>query len=199
VSQITQLLAVGDKRLFKMIHRWEGILLRCHDPRSEYYPLYGGRGIFVCEEWHDFRPFFNFWGLPPNERSSMERVDNNKGYEPSNCRWSHVGEQNMNTRRNKLITHNGETRILSEWAKVYDINPQRLSERLSRGWSFERAVSTPCPRGFEEGRRRHIENSRKSWEKNGKAYTRNSRERRLLGLHDECGLLLNPRNHGNAA
>jgi hypothetical protein len=197
VTHISELLVAGDAGLFKMIRRWEGILVRCHDPRNEFYPLYGGRGIYVCKEWHEFQSFFDFWGLPPSPRASMERIDNDKGYMPANCKWALVGEQNMNTRRNKFIEYNGETKTMTQWAEVYDINPVRLSERLRRGWPVDKAFETPCRTGFAEGRRRHIENNKKQWDRNGRQYASNSHMRRRAGLLAENGLLTTAKNHRN--
>lgn len=86
------------------LHRiWAGMNKRCINPKSPYYYLYGGRGITVCDEWkHNFQAFYD-WALANgyNEKLSIDRIDNDKGYSPANCRWATASEQRKNQRRNK--------------------------------------------------------------------------------------------------
>lgn len=194
---MTKQFAHEDPRYYQMIRRWYGMMSRCYNKQDSSYKLYGGRGILVCQEWHDFRRFLCFWGFPPFDGATMERINNDIGYEPLNCKWAHAGEQNANTRRSKLIEYNGEIKTLSEWARDYDINPGRLSERLRRGWQFEKAIHTPCPKGFLTGKLQRQQASRRCWEKSGSEYRQNTINKRLVGLVDDSGLVINPRNHRN--
>ena len=192
-----QQLTHKDPRYYQMIRRWHGMMSRCYNQQDSSYKLYGGRGILVCNEWHDFCAFLRFWGFPPFEGATMERVDNDDSYSPANCKWAHSGEQNKNTRRSKVVEYNGESKTLTEWARDYDINPGRLSERLRRGWSFEKAIYTPCPKGFLEGTLQRQQVSRDCWERSGDKYKQSTIHKRLSGLIGENGLIINPRNHSN--
>ena len=104
--------------------------------------MYGGRGIKVCDRWQDFENFAADMGPRP-EGCSIERIDNDGGYNPENCRWATRKEQNRNTRRNKLMTMGGVTRCLSEWAEVVNIHETVLRQRLFMGWTDEKALTTP--------------------------------------------------------
>jgi hypothetical protein len=84
---------------------WAQIIKRCVDPRTRNYRNYGGRGIRVCNRWvDDFWSFVADMGERPSRRHSVERIDNNGPYEPTNCRWATDAEQKLNTRRCKMVT-----------------------------------------------------------------------------------------------
>jgi hypothetical protein len=121
---------------------WAGMLQRCENPKSKDYPRYGGRGIKVCERWHTFINFYNDMGASP-DGTSIERIDNNKGYNPENCRWATVRQQANNVNTNRIFTHNGESRTIAQWAELTGINYYTLYSRLiKRGWEIDRALST---------------------------------------------------------
>lgn len=161
-----------------MMVRWVSIWERCYLPNCQNYEYYGARGIRVCQEWLDFQAFYSFWGDPPFEGASIGRIDNDGNYEPSNCEWQTQEQQNNNTRRSRLINWNGKTQSIRDWAFQYNIGARRLSERLGRGWDMERAVTTPCPKGFQrELDERRADNS-KLWQVNGHLYRARSRWRR---------------------
>jgi hypothetical protein len=157
-----------------LLDTWLGIIQRCYCPKNHAYKWYGARGIQVCERWLNPLAFLSDMGKRP-PGTSLDRIDNDGHYSPSNCRWATKEEQNDNTRRTKLVTYNGKTQSIKYWAKEYDISPQRLSERLRRGWTTERALSTPCPRGYEQGRAMHMAESKKQWDLKGQIYIHNSR------------------------
>ena len=81
---------------------WRAMIDRCHYPSNQAYSRYGGRGILVCEEWrHSFENFIEYMGLRPSDEHSIDRIDNDKGYEPGNCRWATALEQARNKRSEK--------------------------------------------------------------------------------------------------
>jgi hypothetical protein len=117
---------------------------RCLNPSRPNYKYYGARGIRVCDRWlHSFEKFFEDMGPRPAPGYSIERRDNDGDYTPENCYWATWSQQARNTRRSRVITFNGETKILSEWADATGIPANTLCKRLSRGWSVERTLTTP--------------------------------------------------------
>jgi len=108
------------------------------------YKDYGGRGITVCQEWRTFEPF-QAWALANGyaENLSIDRIDNDKGYSPENCRWVTEKQQSRNTRRNHFYTYGGQSKTLGEWAEQFKIKPYTLKARLKHGWSIDRALETP--------------------------------------------------------
>lgn len=124
-------------------HVWGSMLQRCENVNHKSYKDYGGRGINVCDRWHSFENFFTDMGsIPPG--LSIERNDVNGNYEPSNCRWATMTEQGLNKRTNTLLTANGETKPLASWCRQYGLNKVTLMDRIERGWSPERAITTPA-------------------------------------------------------
>lgn len=123
---------------------WKRIKGRCLNPNNEKFPIYGGRGIKVCSRWlNSFENFLADMGRRPNGKNSIERVDVNGHYEPSNCKWGTAKEQANNTRYNRNITHLGVTLTVSQWAEKYGIKPNTIIGRLRNGWSGIDAITTP--------------------------------------------------------
>lgn len=122
---------------------WRGMLDRCRGPSSISYRNYGARGIAVCERWGDFRSFLADMGERPSLKHSLDRINNDLGYEAANCRWATAKEQSRNRRTNRFVTAFGKTLTLAEWADRSAIPMNRIAARLARGWDVERAVSTP--------------------------------------------------------
>lgn len=120
---------------------WQAMLKRCA-PGSPRYESYGDRGITVCERWRDsFENFLADMGPRPkgkrNGRAifSIDRIDNERGYEPGNCRWTTATPQARNARSNVEITHGGVTLCLSAWAERLGVSYSTLTWRRYRGWS----------------------------------------------------------------
>lgn len=110
---------------------WRSMRHRCCNPSNASWMHYGGRGITVCERWvNDYDAFFEDMGEAP-EGKSLERVDVNKGYSPENCIWGTDIEQGRNRRNNRLLTYNGRTMCLSEWAEFLGIKTDTLHRRLN--------------------------------------------------------------------
>lgn len=122
---------------------WAAMHARCRNPNVKAYYRYGGRGITVCDRWQSYQAFVEDMGEKPGPDHTVERIDNDGDYSPENCRWATQREQCHNTRRNRWIEYNGETKILSDWAREYGLTVQGLKNRLDRGWAIKRALETP--------------------------------------------------------
>lgn len=125
---------------------WRNMINRCYCKGSTEYHRYGERGIKVCDEWrNDFMDFYN-WAMSHGYRDdlSIDRIDVNGNYEPSNCRWVTQKEQANNTRTNHYVTYNWKTHTISEWGEITGISCKVLSNRLTNlGWDAEKALTTP--------------------------------------------------------
>lgn len=122
---------------------WKRMRARCSNPAAAEYVNYGGRGIRVCDRWNDFALFLSDMGRRPSKNHSIDRIDNDSGYCPENCRWATRTEQNRNSRKNHVLTFNGETRCISEWAEFAGVKTNTLLMRLRRGWSIDLALAVP--------------------------------------------------------
>lgn len=133
---------LSNTRLHKI---WHSMYCRCYYKSTNQYKNYGGRGIKVCEEWKHMQGFINFynWAISNGykETLTLDRINNNKGYCPSNCRWITPKEQSNNRRNNVYYTFNGETKTSKQWCELYNISPTTLSDRLKRGWTLEQALT----------------------------------------------------------
>ncbi len=122
---------------------WNSMLCRCYNAKYREFGYYGGRGITVCDEWRNsFYEFLRDMGERP-DGMSLDRIDTNGNYEPSNCRWATAEEQTRNRRSNVYITHNGETMILNDWATKLNISRITIKSRLRYGWSIAETLETP--------------------------------------------------------
>lgn len=123
---------------------WAGMLRRCTTPTNPKYPEYGGRGIKVCQRWNEsFQAFYDDMGPRPSSAHSLDRIDNDGDYEPSNCRWATRAEQQSNRRVNHLVTYNGETLTVKQWAEKMGISEVTLLGRLRSNWPVKRALTEP--------------------------------------------------------
>lgn len=124
---------------------WHGMKQRCENTNKDAYKNYGARGILVCEEWSNSFTAFEEWSINNgyNEKLTIDRIDNNKGYSPENCRWATRKEQSNNTRKNCLLEYKGEKRTLTEWGRIMNIDRNVLKKRIYAGWSVEKALETP--------------------------------------------------------
>ena len=138
----------GTQKATRLYNIWLTMRNRCYNPNSKSFTYYGGRGIYVCDQWNDYVAFKN-WALSNgyNDNLSIDRIDVNGNYCPENCRWVTHREQMRNTRNNHLITYNGETKTMAEWSEIVGIKYHTLKRRLNAyGWSVERALSE-VPKG----------------------------------------------------
>lgn len=125
----------------------QAILARCYRPTAQAYHNYGARGIRVCNEWRGKDGFINFknWSYANGytDELTIDRIDVNGDYEPSNCRWTDEKTQANNRRTNHLIEIDGETHTISEWADIKGIDQRLISSRIYNGWDETRAVTEP--------------------------------------------------------
>lgn len=120
--------------------RWRGMITRCENHRVSEYPLYGGRGISVCARWRQsFVAFLEDMGEAP-KGMSLDRIDVNGNYEPSNCRWATAVEQANNRRSTRYVIVGGERMCTRDAAVRFGVPAQMIRYRLDRGWSDEAAV-----------------------------------------------------------
>ena len=126
---------------------WLSRLRRCYVANCPTYHDYGARGIKVCERWHDFSLFYNDVSKMPHFGEpgySLDRVDNDGDYEPSNCRWATNKEQSNNRRSNIVIKYCGKEQTLKQWADELGLNYEKTRKRIrDRNWSVEKAFTTP--------------------------------------------------------
>ena len=130
-------------RLYRI---WTNMRNRCNLPTSTEYKRYGARGITVCDEWRDSFQAFYDWAMANGYRDDLtiDRIDVNGPYSPKNCRWATAHEQGRNTRRNRLLSYNGETHCITDWANITGIAPTLIGQRIDRlGWSVEKALTEP--------------------------------------------------------
>lgn len=134
---------VGDvKRLHSI---WRGMLKRCN-PKNNPHAIkrYAARGIGVAKEWQDYITF-RAWALSNGYKDnlSLDRIDNNAGYSPQNCRWADRKTQARNRATSRFFQIGKEKLTLAEWCERMSISPSAVQSRLTRGWSVERAISVP--------------------------------------------------------
>lgn len=125
---------------------WHGMIDRCYDPKCGRYSSYGGKGITVCDRWrHSFETFLSDMGERPEGRT-LDRIDNNGNYEPANCRWSTLVEQQANRTVTRTLTAFGETLPVAEWCRRAGLNPETLSWRLNKMGLSPEAALTRVPK-----------------------------------------------------
>ena len=122
---------------------WQAMLARTRYDRPEY----AGRGIQVCDRWKNFVSFYEDMGNVP-DGMSLDRINNDGNYEPSNCRWATRQQQNTNKRNNRFIEWNGKRQTIREWERELGMKPTTLRGRLRSGWPMERAMR-PLAEGNE--------------------------------------------------
>ena len=126
---------------------WLGIISRCYNKKCRIYKFYGGRGIHVCDEWKNDIMLFYDWAVSNGyaDNLTIDRIDNDGDYEPSNCRWVNRKQQANNRRSNTRLTLNGETHTLSEWGDITGISSATLWNRKFKcKWSDEKTLTAPC-------------------------------------------------------
>ena len=134
---------------------WRSMMQRCYRVKEKSFPRYGGRGITVCDRWHDFANFLADMGERPNGKE-LDRIDNSNGYGPENCRWATRTQQVRNRDITRIIECNGIKRPLAEWCDILGMNYKMLQRRLNIGWLPEKAFTTPKLSIHEVSRLGHL-------------------------------------------
>lgn len=139
--------SLSNTRLYKI---WKNIKKRCYGNTPNLTKNYKDKGIKMCDEWkNDYITFYKWAmgnGYNPNSKRgvcTLDRIDYKGNYEPSNCRWISIQQQQLNKCNNRNITFKNETHTISEWAKLLNIQPKTLEMRFLRGWSIDKALLTP--------------------------------------------------------
>jgi hypothetical protein len=134
---------------------WCAMKHRCNNPENQDWEHYGGRGIKVCKRWEkSFRSFLADMGPQPPGQNTIERVNSDKDYKPSNCRWASQKEQTRNKRTTKRIEHNGETLTVGEWAERLGLSYSVLQSRIVRGWPIQLALTLSKQRRWSRRQKR---------------------------------------------
>lgn len=124
-----------------LYNRWNAMIGRCYRPSQKIFARYGGRGIKVCERWHDFMNFYADMESTFETNLELERIDNNKEYAPDNCRWATHKEQMNNRSIGRHITINDITKTLAEWCDSVNIKSSTVRQRFYvYGWSIEKSL-----------------------------------------------------------
>lgn len=135
-------------RLYKI---WRGMKNRCYNPKVRSYADYGSKGIIICQEWNDsFEAFYN-WAMSsgydedaPFMECTIDRIDVNGNYEPSNCRWVDKKIQANNKSNNFYITFNNQRKTACEWSDIYGVPSKTIKRRIKDGWNVETALTLPA-------------------------------------------------------
>lgn len=137
-----------DKRLYRI---WVQMKQRCSNPHTREYRNYGARGISVCDEWINDYAAFHDWAVHNgySDELSIDRIDNNLGYTPQNCRWATQAEQANNKRNTQFVDFNGIKTPVGEAARRIGIDHSTLGARLRRGWDLDRALSSKMYRNVK--------------------------------------------------
>lgn len=134
---------------------WMAMRQRCLNPKAQAYANYGGRGITVCERWLDFDAFLADMGKKPTPEHQLERIDNNAGYAPENCKWATRVEQQNNRRVTRYMTANGERLPVSEWARRLGTGVSTIVNRVNKSrWSEQDACTLPIDQSKANRRKR---------------------------------------------
>lgn len=139
----------GIKQLRKKLEYgvWHSMKQRCLNSKNRQYPNYGGRGITICDRWlNSFENFLADMGKRTSDKHSIDRIDNNGNYEPSNCRWATASEQCMNRRTNVFVEVDNIKMILEDACKLFDINSNTVGYRLKIGMDIKTALTKPLQR-----------------------------------------------------
>ena len=144
MSDISNIPKIDKQTHHSCYNNWISMKRRCYYEGDKDFHNYGGRGIKVCDRWKDnFSAFIFDMGVKPSPKHSVDRIDNNKNYEPENCRWSTMKNQGNNRRTNIRFTYQGESLTIPEWEAKLGLSRASIYQRLKRGFSVEYSLTTP--------------------------------------------------------
>jgi hypothetical protein len=133
------------KSYSRVYRNWAAMTQRATNPNSTHFASYGGRGITICERWTDFANFLADMG-EPEPGMTLERIDNDKGYSPDNCRWASRKEQAQNRRTSKVLTYAGKTLTFAQWGDVTGLGRHIIAGRAASGWPVDDILWKPIQR-----------------------------------------------------
>lgn len=132
----------SHKKRSKEYRCWLAMKARCLNKNHQSYKYYGGRGLEICRQWvASFDSFLKDMGLAPSEKHSLDRMDVNGNYEPSNCRWATKVEQSSNMRNNKRLIYNGRNLTISEWSRLLNVSHGTIRYRCAMGWPVDKILT----------------------------------------------------------
>lgn len=134
---------VHGLRRTRLYRIWSNIKTRCYNTNDPHYERWGAKGVGMCNEWrNDFKAFYD-WSMSNgySDELTIDRISNNGNYEPTNCRWVTLAENNRNKPHVRYITHNGKTQTIGQWTKELGLGKETIRERLKRGWSETEALT----------------------------------------------------------
>lgn len=138
---------IPNKKKDRLFHVWKGMKERCEYKKHISARFYQNRGIRVCDEWENDFGAFREWAIKngydyskTRKEQSLDRIDNDKGYSPDNCRWVSMTINNQNTRRNINLTYKGKTQCISAWSRETGLSIETIRGRLNRGYTAEAAL-----------------------------------------------------------
>ena len=140
----------------KLYTAWWNMVRRCTDQTLPRFHRYGGRGITICKEWLESFDTFREWAIANGYQDGLtiDRKDPDGNYEPKNCRWMTPKQQANNRRSNRICTFNGVTGTMAELCDLFNLDYSLVNCRVQRGWSIEKAMSTP--KGAPTSKRNHL-------------------------------------------
>jgi hypothetical protein len=144
---------IDPEKQTKEYRTWKAMQYRCAAHGDTYYH---NKGIRVCKRWANYRNFLRDMGRAPSEHRSIDRLNSNRNYSPSNCRWATDMEQGKTRTDNSRITFRGVTMIAADWGRALGIDAGTISGRLRRGWSLERALTEPSQPHWSWQKRRKL-------------------------------------------
>ncbi len=146
---------------------WKNLRARCLYPNNPRFKRYGGRGIKFCDRWRSFKAFLEDMGERPSVEHSIERKNNDGHYEPGNCIWATDAEQQRNRSNNRLLTFNGRTQCVTDWAIELGVEPRRLFNRLARGQPIDQVLNASLGSRWPKQTRAQHESERALVERHG--------------------------------
>lgn len=127
--------------------KWVDMKARCDNPKRSNYKYYGAKGIGYSQEWERFESFKEDMWKAFELGLTLDRIDSDEDYSKSNCQWITMAEQNRKHRKCRYFTLNGETKILSDWAREKGLKPDTVRHRIKRGWTIEEAFKSVIDTG----------------------------------------------------
>ena len=130
------------KRTKRLTNIYSMMKQRCYNTNSQNFKYYGGKGVSVCDEWRNNSQAFYDWAMTHGYKDglTLDRIDNDGNYEPSNCRWVTMKEQDNHRSNNVILTLNGESHTIPEWSEILGIKQHVIRNRITRGWSVENTL-----------------------------------------------------------